>query len=271
MYRATQAIWLYALKAKSDTYNKLVNYILIITNQFSPKIKGFYFNNSKKFTLNKQREFYTNKGISCQYTSLGTLAQNRISKRLNQYIIKKLISLYNNKNIPLQLWPALLRGIVYIKNHIYNSIIKITSFKNLFKFKPQIGYIRTLGSLAYILNKNCLNKLASKALIGILVEFESFNNYLVYIPSKDKIINLYNIKIKEDLQFDNNKINNYIRLYNKIISNLEVYCQEEPLAIEESQESLAREESPAQEESPDSIQGLLAIPATAIPAPARRL
>ena len=264
--RATRAIWLHLLKAKSDAYNKLVNHVLMITNQFGPKIKGFHFDNGGEFTSNKWREFCASKGIICQYTSPGTPAQNAISERLNRYIIERLISLCDDKNIPLRLWPALLGGIAHIKNRIYNSVIKITSFEKLFGFKLQIGYIRTLGSLAYVLDKNRPSKLASKALIGILVGFESSNNYLVYISSKDKIINSRDIKIKEELQFDNNKINDYTSLYNEITINLEVYCQEETPAIEEFQESPAREDSPAREESPDPIQGL-----PAVPAPARRL
>jgi len=217
----------------------------MITNQFGPKIKGFHFDNRGEFTLNKWREFCASKGIICQYISPGTPAQNGISECLNRYIIERLISLCDDKNIPLQLWPALLGGIAHIKNRIYNSVIKTIPFEKLFGFKSQIGYIRTLGFLVYVLDKNRSSKLASKALIGILVGFESSNNYLVYISSKDKIINLRDIKIKEELQFNNNKINDYTSLYNEITTNSEVYCQEETLAIEEFQESPAREDSSA--------------------------
>jgi hypothetical protein len=60
-----------------------------------------------------------------------------------------------------------------------------------------------LGSLAYtlILKEKRIGKLAEKANKGILVGFESFNNYLVYIPSFNKIINIKDILIKEDLNY----------------------------------------------------------------------
>jgi hypothetical protein len=60
-----------------------------------------------------------------------------------------------------------------------------------------------LGSLAYTLipKEKRIGKLAKKANKGILVGFESFNNYLVYIPSLNKIINTKDILIKEDLNY----------------------------------------------------------------------
>jgi hypothetical protein len=73
----------------------------------------------------------------------------------------------------------------------------------LIRYEPNIAYIKTLKSLAYtlILKEKRIRKLVKKANKGILVRFESFNNYLIYILSFNKIINIKDILIKEDLNY----------------------------------------------------------------------
>ncbi|TVY85595.1 hypothetical protein LAWI1_G008091 [Lachnellula willkommii] len=105
------------------------------------------------------------------------------------------------KNLNL---PYLIQAIIYIKNRTYNSIINKTPFKALTNKKPNIGYIKILGSLAYILvpketRKN--SKLSKKGNKGILIGFKSANNFLIYLPSKDRVISTKNLIIKEDLNY----------------------------------------------------------------------
>ena len=74
---------------------------------------------------------------------------------------------------------------------------------------PNLSYIRILGSLAYILVKEPKPKdLSNKAEKGILVGFESSNNYLVYIPRINKVVNTRDIKIIEDLYYKDEYILN---------------------------------------------------------------
>jgi hypothetical protein len=70
------------------------------------------------------------------------------------------------------------------------------------KTRPNIDYIKILGSLIYILDpkekrtKTDLGKLIFKSNKGILIGFRSFNNFIVYIPFIDQVINSANIVIK---------------------------------------------------------------------------
>ena len=102
------------------------------------------------------------------------------------------------------LWPYLLQGIAHIKTRSYNSVIKKTPFKALCGKLPTIDYIRILGSLTYVLENKRAHKLADKSDRGILVGFESSNNYLVYLPSKRAVISSKNVLIKEDLILKDN-------------------------------------------------------------------
>ncbi|TVY50310.1 hypothetical protein LCER1_G007982 [Lachnellula cervina] len=94
-----------------------------------------------------------------------------------------------------------------------------TPFKALTDKKPNIGYIKILGLLVYTLvlkETRKYGKLSKKGNKGILIGFESANNFLVYLPIKNKVISTKNLIIKEDLVYTNeyNKSdnNNYLEL-----------------------------------------------------------
>ncbi|TVY34292.1 hypothetical protein LOCC1_G008830 [Lachnellula occidentalis] len=97
-------------------------------------------------------------------------------------------------------------AIIHIKNRTYNSIINKTPYEALTNKKPQIGYIKIIGSLAYILvpkETRKSSKLSKKGNKGILLGFESANNFLIYIPNENKVISTKNVIIKEDLVYTN--------------------------------------------------------------------
>ncbi|TVY51035.1 hypothetical protein LCER1_G008632 [Lachnellula cervina] len=89
-------------------------------------------------------------------------------------------------------------------NRTYNSIIDKTPFEALTNKKPSISYIKILGSLVYTLvlkETRKYSKLSEKGNKGILIGFKSANNFLVYLPIKNKVISTKNLIIKEDLNY----------------------------------------------------------------------
>ncbi|TVY49922.1 Copia protein [Lachnellula cervina] len=94
-----------------------------------------------------------------------------------------------------------------------------TPFEALTDKKPFIGYIKILGSLVYTLvpkETRKHGKLSEKGNKGILIGFESANNFLVYLPIENKVISTKNLIIKEDLvytdEYNKSDDNNYREL-----------------------------------------------------------
>jgi len=85
-----------------------------------------------------------------------------------------------------------------------------------------ISYIKILKLLIYTLNykANKKDKLNDKSKKGILIGFKLFNNYLIFIPKKNKIINTKDIIIKENLIYKKDFINN--KNYNEFLNNLKL-------------------------------------------------
>ncbi|CAL3971482.1 unnamed protein product [Diplocarpon coronariae] len=97
-------------------------------------------------------------------------------------------------------------SIAYIKNRSYNSIVGKTPYEVLYGKKPNIDYIKILGSITYVLINKNQNKLAEKSDKGILIGFESPNNFLIYaysyiVPAPSYIIISKNVIIKENLTY----------------------------------------------------------------------
>ncbi len=99
--RGTRAIWVYALKNKSDAYNILILFYKIIETQFNTKIKAIRLDNAKEFKSSKWDLFCKNKGIICEYTSPYSPSQNGISERLNRFLAERIIAISKKKNISL--------------------------------------------------------------------------------------------------------------------------------------------------------------------------
>jgi hypothetical protein len=202
--RGSRAAWVYALKYKSEAFDAIINFVNMIKTQFNVVIKAFHCDNAKELKSKRLGLFAKEMGILFKYTSPYSPAQNGIAERLNRYIIERLIAICKAKNIPLFLWPYLIESIIHIKNRTYNSIINKTPVEAILNKKPDIHYLRVLGSLCYILvpkEKRKDGKLSEKASTGLLIGYESNNNFLVYIPSTRKVISTKNIIIKEELEF----------------------------------------------------------------------
>ena len=248
---ASKCIWIYAIKYKSDIYDIIIDFYNMILTQFNIKIKGARLDNAKEFKSIKLKIFCKSKGLLLEYSSIYTQAQNGKSERLNLYLLERIIAICSYKNIPLKLWSILIQGIAHIKNRTYNSTINTSPYELITKQKPDLSYIKILGSLCYILvpkqtrgGKNFNNK--SKK--GILLGFESSNNFIVYIPEDNKITTTRDIIIKEELNYkedykleedynnllelDSPDYNNYILIYNKtpVIEDIieeDIYSEDE--------------------------------------------
>ncbi|TVY49106.1 Retrovirus-related Pol polyprotein from transposon TNT 1-94 [Lachnellula cervina] len=190
--RGSRGAWVFPIKYKGDAYSILVKFFNMIKTQFpEAQIKALKLDNAKEFKSSKWTVFYDDNGTICEYTSPYSAPQNGIAEILNKYIIERLIAICKAKNIPLFLWPYLVQAIIYIKNRTYNSIIDKTPFEALTDKKPNIGYIKILGSLVYTLvpkETRKYGKLSEKGNKGILIGFESANNFLVYLPIENKYI-----------------------------------------------------------------------------------
>jgi Integrase core domain/GAG-pre-integrase domain len=69
----SRATWLYLLKSKSEVFQYFQEFVTLVENQFSTKIKIFRSDNGTEFVNNNFSQFLKNKGILRQTTCINFL------------------------------------------------------------------------------------------------------------------------------------------------------------------------------------------------------
>jgi len=83
-------------------------------------------------------------------------------------------------------------------------VVQKTLYEELLNKKPNIKYFKVLRSLTYTLipkDTRPKGKIVDKANRGIFIGYESDNNFLVYLPSNNKIISTKNLTMKKELNY----------------------------------------------------------------------
>lgn len=102
--------------------------------------------------------------------------------------------------LPHYLWPWIILAAAYIMNVTPKKKLGWkTPFQIVTKAFPYLGHLRVYGCKAYALNKHIpkLEKLRPRAHVGFLVGYDSTNIYLIWIPSRRKVIRTRDVTFDE--------------------------------------------------------------------------
>ena len=95
----SRCIWIYLLKAKSNTQVLLPQFCAYVETQFNKKIKCIRTDNGTEFLL---KEFFKSKGIIHQLSCVETPQQDSIMERKHQHILNVARALKFQSNVPLK-------------------------------------------------------------------------------------------------------------------------------------------------------------------------
>lgn len=120
-------------------------------------------------------------GIEIEFTKPYTPARNGVAKRLNRLLLEIARALNFDVEVPRKYW----QWAVDAANYIQNRSIEVTGTKDITPFelwtgeKPRLDHMRHWGCKV-LYHERDGDKLASRALVGIFVEYtESNSQYLV--------------------------------------------------------------------------------------------
>jgi transposase InsO family protein len=100
------------MKLRSETIDKMIEYYNHINIQSGHQIQRIRADNAGEYRNQKWLDFAQEKGIKMEYTAPYTPAQNGISERFNRTIVERTIAVMKNRNIPIFLWPEIMKSIV---------------------------------------------------------------------------------------------------------------------------------------------------------------
>ena len=194
----------YFLKSKSEVLPKFMEFVNFTEKNTGYQIKMIRSDNGGEYISTDFDSFCTKKGISRQFTSPYSPAQNGTAERLNRTIIESARSMLHQANLPLSFWAEACNTAVYLHNRSPTSALQdMTPFECLFGKKPDVSHLKVFGCVSYsYVPDSQRQKLDAKACKAIFVGYPTgVKGYKLYDLQKKKFIVSRNVCFFEE-RFD---------------------------------------------------------------------
>lgn len=191
-----------------DELVSVTNEFLVLTNDNWGFITRYIQSDGESGLGQKWQDLIARRGITFNPSPPDTPDQNGLAERSGGVIMMIARKLRIQSKLPHKLWP-------YIVSHATRLLNRIpvqrkawqTPFQMVHGRKPNLSYLKIIGSLAYVLIKNTRNrparaKLQEKAIKGWLVELDATNIYKVWIPHLDRVIRSRDVQVDEKVMYD---------------------------------------------------------------------
>ena len=166
-------------------------------------IRKIRSDNGTKFKNAILNEFYTEKGISQQYSAPRTLQQNGVVERKNRTLVEATRTMLNKAKLPLYFLAEAVNTTCYTQNRtMVNKDYNKTSYEIMANKKPTVKYFLVFGAKCFTLKDDeQLGNFEAKAREGIFLGYSLESKaYRVYVIDHKKFIESMNVT------FDVNKL-----------------------------------------------------------------
>ena len=183
----TRVSWTYIIKTQKEVLDKVHQFIIEITTQYSTTPKVLRIHNALEFTQIALQEFYDGKGILHQTTCLYTSQQNEVAERKHRYLLDMVRTMLVGMNVPMYLWSDVVLTGTFLVNRLQSTTLngailvqRLIPKVELFSLPP-----RVFECTAFVQEHTPrLSKLDPRALKGIfMVTLRIRKGYCVYFPS----------------------------------------------------------------------------------------
>jgi len=236
------------ISEKSQTNEKLKEFIIGFETQTGNKVKHVRTDNGTEFVNKEMKSYYSQKGILHDTTAPYTSQMNGKAER-NIRTLKDMTTTLMLAEIPRNLWAEAMAFAVYILNRTLNSInTEKTAYELIHKNKPSLALIKTFGSKAYLLiPKEMRKEFGPKAKELILVGMQSdMAKYRLYDPVTKKVYHGRNVSFNEPAPEGSMSLNGNDEL---VDTKMEIDKEETPPPSPAPTELLGKE-APSQAEEP---------------------
>jgi hypothetical protein len=142
--------WLYPLSNKSEVFNHIVKFKLLVEKQFSTSIKQFQTDNGGEYTSAQFKHFLDQHGIFHRLTCPHTSQQNGIAERKHRHIVEMGLTLLAQSGLSTKFWVESFLTSTYLINRLPTKVLHNESpFSTLFGKLPNYSFLKVFGSLCY--------------------------------------------------------------------------------------------------------------------------
>lgn len=191
---------IYAIKRKSDVFDKFVQYFHILRNRFKRDVKILKTDNGREYINESFKKFIKEHGIEHQTTAPYNPEQNGKSERDIQTINEMIRAMIFSRHLPKYLWSEAINMAAYILNRSTTSKSNKSPFERWNGKKPDLSSIKVFGSVAYAhVPSQQRQKLDPKAQKLIFVGYQgNSDNCRLFDPKTRKITIAASVKFDEE-------------------------------------------------------------------------
>ncbi|KAI3771634.1 hypothetical protein L6452_02800 [Arctium lappa] len=169
--------WVIFLRCKSDTPEELISFVKRMEVLNNLTVRSIRSDHGTEFKNSSLNNFFENKGISHNFSSVRTPQQNGVAERRNRTIIEAARSMLRDSHLPTQFWAEAVNTACFTQNR--SLIIKRfgkTAYELFVGRKPSISFLHIFGCQCFILNnRDQLGKFDPKADDGIFLGYSSIS------------------------------------------------------------------------------------------------
>lgn len=147
----SRKVWVYHLKAKSDTFHKFWTWLKIVENQLNKKLKTLRTDNGLEFCNAKFDKFCKQKGIMRQRTIKYSPQQSGVAEKMSKTLVDKVRDMLVSSGLARGFWAEALCMTSYLMNRSPYSSVELKTPQELWTGKPSdLTYVREFGCVAYV-------------------------------------------------------------------------------------------------------------------------
>lgn len=142
----SRKVFCYFIKAKSEVFDKFVEFKSLVENQADCKIKVVRSDNGGEYVSERFDRFFKKHGIQHQTSAAYTPQQNGRAERMNRTLVEKARCLLFDADLPKTYWAEAVNMAVYITNRTLSSATGKVPDEMFFKKKIDISNLKIFGS-----------------------------------------------------------------------------------------------------------------------------
>ena len=199
---------IFFLKEKSEAIIYLKQLFTMIQQELQVDIQRIKTDLGGEFNSKQFQDYTQEKGIIHEFSAAYTSEQNGYIERNNRTIVEATRSMLHSRNLPLNLWAEAANTAVFVWNRTINKHHPhATPYEQLFNQVPDVSFLRTFGSDAYLhVPKPQRKKLDPKSQKLIFVGYDQRGRaYILWNPSTKRICVGVDVIIHETLGFQTDK------------------------------------------------------------------
>jgi transposase InsO family protein len=119
----SRTTWVYLLTSKDEVFQRFLEFIIFLENQYNTTIKIFRFDNGIEYVNKTFSNYFQQKGILHQTSYIYTPEQNGISERKKRHILEVTRSLLFQMNIPKRFWSEAVCTAIHLINRLPTPVL----------------------------------------------------------------------------------------------------------------------------------------------------